>query len=90
MSITLLIRSDHLRSALVWFAHRSGWWLTPLAAIGLRTAMGWEVPTWAGPAALAATVLLYVANRIGDRLHSELDNAGLPCRWCDVDGDVQA
>jgi hypothetical protein len=90
MSITLLVGSDRLRSALAWSAHRSGWWLAPLAALGIRAALGWHMPTWAGPAALATSVLLLAANWAGGRLHDELDDAGLPCRWCDVDGEVPA
>lgn len=87
MSATLLIAPDRLRWALTWLSHRSGIGYVPLAAYGARVALGWGVPTWAGPAALALSVLLIVAGMLGGRLHDELDDAGLPCRWCDLRAD---
>jgi hypothetical protein len=89
MQLFLLIRSWRVRAALLWLAHTPIAAVTPLAGIGLRVVLGWDIPAWAPPAAGWLTGALVVVTLAGFRLHRELDRPGIPCRWCDVELEEQ-
>jgi hypothetical protein len=84
MSVTLLIGSWRLRTAMTWLCHRPTMQIVPLAALGVRTGLGWGTPYWSTVAVWPVTTLLLIATYLGSRIHAELDDAGLPCRWCDA------
>jgi len=90
MSFTLLVRSDRLRSILTRLAHSQLAAFLPLIALGLAVSVGWSVPAWAATAAAPTTLLLFVGWAVGDRLHAELDRAGLPCTACDLTSEEDA
>jgi len=90
MSLFLLIGSWRVRAVLLWLAHWPSLAITPLAGLGLRVVMGWSVPDWTPTACGWVTVALVVATLAGTRLHRELDDPGIPCRWCDFDAEEAA
>ncbi|WP_225829308.1 hypothetical protein [Streptomyces naphthomycinicus] len=85
MSLLLLIKSWRVRAALLWLAHTPSVSILPFAGLGLRVALGWGTPAWGPPAAAWTTAALIVATLVGYRLHKELDDPGVPCRWCDIE-----
>lgn len=90
MSLTLLISSWRVRGFLYLLSHRFEWTLVPLAGVGARAVCGWSTPAWGLTVTAVVSVLLIVSGLAGARLHRELDTAGLPCRWCDVDVEEEA
>jgi hypothetical protein len=85
MSLIVAIGSYRVRSSLELLAHWSAVSVTPVAALGLRDVLGWSNPDWARPAAGSLTLALIAASLVGRRLHRELDDAGLFCRWCVIE-----
>ncbi|MGW4802932.1 hypothetical protein [Kitasatospora sp. NPDC004272] len=85
MNLLLVIRSWRLRSALTWLRHNSIAALLPILAVGTLDVTDLGVPEWLRVSAGPLTVVLVVAGLAGQLLHRELDQAGVPCRWCDVE-----
>ncbi|MFJ5646387.1 hypothetical protein [Streptomyces sp. NPDC093223] len=83
----LLIRSWRVRAALLWLAHRPSAMIGPLAGIGLADFLGLDTPAWVVTAGGWLTTLLVPATLLGMRLHRELDEPGVPCRWCPIEAD---
>ncbi|RSS59833.1 hypothetical protein [Streptomyces sp. WAC01280] len=89
MSLTLLISSDRLRAVLTRVAHNQLLAFLPLIALGTATYMGWSVPAWLVAVTGPLFLVLFVAWGLGDRLHAELERAGLPCGSCDLVADEE-
>ncbi|MEU6238684.1 hypothetical protein [Kitasatospora sp. NPDC047058] len=85
MSLVLTIKSWRLRSALMWLAHHGDWRLLPLVVAGALVGLGQAVPEWLRTSVLPLTGALVAAGWLGGRLHDELDDVGIPCRWCEDD-----
>ncbi|NYV74393.1 hypothetical protein [Streptomyces sp. UH6] len=84
MSAHLLISSPLLRSVLLWLAHHPYAALSAVTVLGALHMVGWTPAGWAVNAAGVLTLALAVAGFMASRLHTELDDAGITCRWCDV------
>ncbi|WP_159394322.1 hypothetical protein [Streptomyces sp. NRRL S-495] len=69
-------------------AHHPDARLLPLLAAGVIATTGRLVPDWLGVSVLPLTAVLFAAGWVGNRLHDELDEAGVPCRWCEGNGDL--
>ncbi|WP_157855479.1 hypothetical protein [Kitasatospora purpeofusca] len=83
-----MIRSWRTRAALMWLAHHPDVRPLPLLAAGVIATTGRLVPDWLGVSALPLTAVLFSAGWVGGRLHDELDEAGIPCRWCEDNHDL--
>lgn len=87
-TLTMLIPSWRVRSLLTWLSHRTYLQALPLAALGARVLFTGEAPMWVRLLVAVATVALVLATSAGNRLHDELDDAGIPCTWCGLEADA--
>lgn len=88
MSVLLLIGSSRARSVLLWLAHRPYASLAPTTLLGAALLVGVTPAQWAVNTVGALTLVTAVGAFLADRLHRELDDHGIPCCWCEVEGEV--
>jgi hypothetical protein len=88
MSVLLLIGSSRVRSALLWLAHRPYAALAPVTVLGTALVVGIAPAPWAVNTTGALTLVGAVVAFLADRLHGELDDHGVPCCWCEIEGEV--
>lgn len=88
MSVLLLIGSSRARSVLLWLAHRPLACLVPVTALGAVVLVGADPARWTVNTVGVLTLVGAVAAFLADRLHGELDDHGIPCCWCEVEGEV--
>ena len=80
-----LCGSYRLRAALAWLGHQRGAECLPLLLLGAVVGTGHHAPALMVAWAVPVTALIWAVRLLGTRLHRELDWAGVPCRWCEID-----